>query len=185
MQCRRCRRYRRPGFNPWVGKIPWKRKWQPTRVFLPGKFHGQRNPAGYGLGHKGSDTTELQTHTHTMYNLHLLNRVYLKYNLTSFDTGVNLWDYHIVLIVTVSVMVYLPHLFYSLLAFPTFTSNHWFTFLKIYNLHFLELILLESYAIYHIFLSFIYHNYVEIHQWYIVLFVFWLTKIWHFSICHG
>ena len=32
-QCRKC------GFNPWVGKIPWKRKWQPTPVFLPGKFH--------------------------------------------------------------------------------------------------------------------------------------------------
>ena len=40
-QCRRCRRHR---FNPWVGKIPWKRKWQPTPVFLPGKSHGQRNP---------------------------------------------------------------------------------------------------------------------------------------------
>ena len=40
-QCRRC------GFNPWVGKIPWKRKWQPTPVFLPGEFHGQRNLMGY------------------------------------------------------------------------------------------------------------------------------------------
>ena len=36
-QCRRCKRR---GFNPWVGKIPWSRKWQPTSVFLPGKFHG-------------------------------------------------------------------------------------------------------------------------------------------------
>jgi len=35
--CRGC------GFNPWVGKIPWKRKWQPTPVFLTGKFHGQRS----------------------------------------------------------------------------------------------------------------------------------------------
>ena len=34
-------------FNPWVGKIPWSRKWQPTPVFLPGKSHGQRSPAGY------------------------------------------------------------------------------------------------------------------------------------------
>ena len=32
---------------PWVRKIPWRRKWQPTPVFLPGKFHGQRNLAGY------------------------------------------------------------------------------------------------------------------------------------------
>ena len=39
-QCRRC------GFNPWIGKIPWKRKWQPTPVFLPGKSYGQRSLAG-------------------------------------------------------------------------------------------------------------------------------------------
>ena len=32
---------RRPGFYPWVGKIPWRRKWQPTPLFLPGEFHGQ------------------------------------------------------------------------------------------------------------------------------------------------
>jgi len=50
-------------FNPWVGKIPWRRKWQPTPVFLPGKFHGERSLAGYGpWDHKESDTIE---HTHT------------------------------------------------------------------------------------------------------------------------
>ena len=37
----------RPKFNPWVGKIPWRRKWQPTPVFLPGKSHGQRSLVGY------------------------------------------------------------------------------------------------------------------------------------------
>ena len=36
-----------PGFTPWVGKIPWRRKWQPTSVFLPGKSYGQRSLAGY------------------------------------------------------------------------------------------------------------------------------------------
>ena len=39
-----CRRW---GFSPWVGKIPWRRKWQPTPVFLPGESHGQRSLAGY------------------------------------------------------------------------------------------------------------------------------------------
>ena len=34
-------------FDPWVGKIPWRRKWQPTPVFLPGKSHGERSLAGY------------------------------------------------------------------------------------------------------------------------------------------
>ena len=38
--------FRKPRFDPWVGKIPWRRKWQPTPVSLPGKSHGQRNPAG-------------------------------------------------------------------------------------------------------------------------------------------
>ena len=42
-----CLQYRRPRFDPWVGKILWKRKWQPTPVFLPGAFHGQRSLEGY------------------------------------------------------------------------------------------------------------------------------------------
>ena len=50
---------RRPGFSPWVRKISWKRAWQPTRVFLPGEFHGQRSLAGYNpWGRKELDTTE-------------------------------------------------------------------------------------------------------------------------------
>ena len=50
---------KRRGFDPWVGKIPWRRKWQLTTVFLPGKFHGQRSLAGYSpRGHKESDMTE-------------------------------------------------------------------------------------------------------------------------------
>ena len=42
-----CLQCRRPRFNPWVGKIPWRRKWQPTPVLLPGKFHGLRSLVGY------------------------------------------------------------------------------------------------------------------------------------------
>ena len=48
---------RKPGFDPWVGKIPWRRKRQPTPVFLPGKSHGQKSLAGCsprchkGVGH--------------------------------------------------------------------------------------------------------------------------------------
>ena len=55
-----CRRHQRRGFNPWAGKIPWRRKWQPTLVSLPGKSHGQRSLAGYSpWGHKESDMTEM------------------------------------------------------------------------------------------------------------------------------
>ena len=39
------RRYRRQGFNPWVRKIPWERKWQPIPILLPRKPHGQRSLA--------------------------------------------------------------------------------------------------------------------------------------------
>ena len=51
-----CRRYR---LDPWVRKIPWRRKWQPTPVFLPGESHGQRNLVGYSpWGCKELDMTE-------------------------------------------------------------------------------------------------------------------------------
>ena len=54
---------RRHGFDPWVRKIPRRRKWRPTPAFLPGKFHGQRRLADYRpWGSKEWDTTE---HTHT------------------------------------------------------------------------------------------------------------------------
>ena len=50
----------RPGFNPWVRKIPWRRKWQPTPEFLPGKFYGWRSLVGYSpWGHKELDMTQL------------------------------------------------------------------------------------------------------------------------------
>ena len=46
-------------FDPWVGKIPWRRKWQPPPVFLPGKSHGQRSLVDYSpQGCKESNTTE-------------------------------------------------------------------------------------------------------------------------------
>ena len=38
-----CRRQKRHGFSAWVGKIPWRKTWQPTPVFLPGKSHGRRS----------------------------------------------------------------------------------------------------------------------------------------------
>ena len=59
-----CLQYERPRFDPWVGQIPWRRKWQPTPVLLPGKSHGQRSLVGYSpWGHKESDATE-QLHFH-------------------------------------------------------------------------------------------------------------------------
>ena len=54
-----CRRSKRLGFDPWVRKIPWRRAWQPTPVFLPGESHGQRSVAGYSpWGRRESNTTK-------------------------------------------------------------------------------------------------------------------------------
>ena len=46
-----------PGFDPWVGKMPWRREWLPTPVFLPGEFHGQRTLAHSPWGRKEPDRT--------------------------------------------------------------------------------------------------------------------------------
>ena len=54
-----CKRHWRHGFDSWVGKIPWRRKWQPTLVFWPEKSHGQRSLEGYSpWACKESDMTE-------------------------------------------------------------------------------------------------------------------------------
>ena len=55
----------RLGLDLGVGKIPWRREWQPTPVFLPGESQGQSSLAGYSpWGQKESDTTELLTFIH-------------------------------------------------------------------------------------------------------------------------
>ena len=61
------------GFDPWVRKIPWRRKWQPTLVFVSGEFHRQRSLAGYIHGIAESDTTEWLTHTHMLYSFQVYN----------------------------------------------------------------------------------------------------------------
>ena len=76
---------RRHGFDLGVGKIPWKRKWQSTPVFLPGESHGQRSLAGYSpRGHKSwtrlSDQTTTTTTTTTLEGLTLRSHINLVYN---------------------------------------------------------------------------------------------------------
>ena len=51
--------YRRPRFHPWVGKILWRREWQPTPIFLLGESYGQRSLVGYSpWDHKQLDTAD-------------------------------------------------------------------------------------------------------------------------------
>ena len=77
----------RPGFSPWIGKIPQRRKQQPAPVLLLGKFHGWRNLIGYSAwGHKESDMTEwLRFHFSFMYTDCLnteLNEFLISYTCT-------------------------------------------------------------------------------------------------------
>ena len=67
LQCRRCMRH---WFNPWIRKIPWRRAWQATPVFLPGESHGQRCLAGYSpWGHKESDMVEELTLSPSLFQV--------------------------------------------------------------------------------------------------------------------
>ena len=68
LQCRRCE------FNPWVRKIPWRRKWQPTSELLPGKSHGQRRLAGYSPW--GSQNSQPQLSDYTTTTNRYWGRIY-------------------------------------------------------------------------------------------------------------
>ena len=76
LQCGRCKRY---GFNPWVGKIPWRSAGQPTPVFVPGESHGQRNLANFSPWDcKESDTTEQLSTQHTPIHKSIKNNKILQ-----------------------------------------------------------------------------------------------------------
>ena len=62
-----CRGHRRCRFSPWVGKIPWKRKWQPTPIFLPEKIPWQRSLVGYSSWDYKESTDCAHTHTSTKW----------------------------------------------------------------------------------------------------------------------
>ena len=68
--CLPCQRYR---FDPWVTKIPWKRKWLPTPVFLPGESHGQRSLAGYSpQGQSRTQLKRLSKNSVSQYNMSIV-----------------------------------------------------------------------------------------------------------------
>ena len=90
-QCRRCKRLR---FNPWVRKIPWRRAWQPTPVFLPGESHGQRSLAGYSpqgrrVRHNRSDLVCTQVRHEADWTLDQKRKTNKK---TTKDSLGTIWD---------------------------------------------------------------------------------------------
>ena len=64
------RRCKRQGLDPWVGKIPWRRKWQPTSAFLSGKTHGQSSPVGYSLWSQSRTWQSKRARMDTEHNPH-------------------------------------------------------------------------------------------------------------------
>ena len=62
-----CRNRRRLELDPWVGTIPWRRAWQSTPVFLPGKSHGQRSLLGYMVHRVAKSQTQLKRHLSDMH----------------------------------------------------------------------------------------------------------------------
>ena len=92
-----CRRHKRQGFTLWVGKIPWRRAWQPTPVFLPGESHGQRSLAGCSpQSHIQSDRTEATYHARMQcsfkWELQSLNRNTHKTRLCTDQLTKVLWS---------------------------------------------------------------------------------------------
>ena len=70
--CLLCRRCRTHGFNPWVKKVLWKRKWQPTPIILPGKSREQRSLTGPGVAESQTELSDWQ-HRHATFSVALLN----------------------------------------------------------------------------------------------------------------
>ena len=71
-----CRRHKRRGFDPWVGKILWRRAWQPTPVFLLGESHRQRSLVGYcPWGHKELDMTEATSFFLILFSIMVYHRI--------------------------------------------------------------------------------------------------------------
>ena len=83
------RRHKRRGFDPWVGKMAWRRTWQPTPVVLPGEYHGQKSLVGYSPSRLHHNLTQVSTHTHTHTHTHARTHI-MKGYLLYFN--VNGWE---------------------------------------------------------------------------------------------
>ena len=81
-----CRGHKRYGFEPWVGKIPWRRAWQPTQAFLPGEYHEQQSLASYGP-YGCPRLKQLSTHMHKCPNdeVHFIQFLKSNYKVCGYD----------------------------------------------------------------------------------------------------
>ena len=87
-----CLQWRRPGFSPWVRKIPRRREWLLTLGFLPGKSHGQRSLVSYSLwGHKRVRHDFVTKEQHPFIYIF---KIIAKYFVDGIDNEKNKTDYH-------------------------------------------------------------------------------------------
>ena len=87
-----CRKRRRLGLHPWVGKIPWRGAWHPTPVLLPGESHAQRSLAGYSpWSCKESDTTE---DTYNVYEILYCDLLQSRLSVSSFFFSISLFFHY-------------------------------------------------------------------------------------------
>ena len=110
------RRHKRHRFNLLIGKIPWRRAWQLTPVFLPGESHGQKMLVDYSpWGRKKSDTlaTEFYPLLSSFDSIWCAVRLHLMWSLIWFNLGLSY--YYIFFFRMRSHLIFLPHLFF----FPT------------------------------------------------------------------
>ena len=123
-----CRRHRRWRFDPWGGKMPWRRKWQPTPVFLPGESHGQKSPMGYSpRGCKELDTTEWLSrqaqHNHSCRNHVFTRQCILK--IFTFSRDVKLTTFYRNQMIHYKSLVFL-WIYFELIVFATYScSFYW------------------------------------------------------------
>ena len=115
----------RPGFHPWVGKMPWRRQWLSIPVFLPGKSHQQGNLGVYSLwGHKELATTEWLTHTHP--DIYLTSVTQLWWGLTIFLSRF-IFNWRIIALqYHVGFCHILTCISHRITHFPSLFTEHWF-----------------------------------------------------------
>ena len=125
--CLHCGRYRRHRFDPWVRKIPWRKEWQPTPVFLPGKSHGQRSLAGYSpWSLTESDMTEWTHWTQFIYSVVLVSA------LQQSESVICIYIYIYTHTHTYTHTYIDTHYFFSFLSIVIITE-HWVEFPVLYN----------------------------------------------------
>ena len=84
------------GFNPWVGKIPWRRAWQPTPVFWPGESHGQRKwwATVHEVSKNRTRLKRLNARAHTHIEIIIIYEVSLRPQTHRVQMAVQLWEGH-------------------------------------------------------------------------------------------